>query len=70
MEREQSDIQARWSEAADDLETVQVRPTKSNIFVEAWGVVWVPYWDIVYQDGATARQLSLAAFESKGAALP
>jgi hypothetical protein len=63
LEHEKLEIQSRWSGAADDLETIQIRPTKSDIHVEAWGVVWAPYWDIVFEDRGTEKQLSLAAFE-------
>jgi hypothetical protein len=64
LEREQADVRARWSEAADDLETVEIRPRKSDIFVMAWGVAWMPYWDIVFTDRGRRRQLSLDAFEA------
>ena len=68
LEAEQTEIQERWSDIADDFEDVQARPTKSNIFVEAWGVLWVPYWDISFEDRGGARHLSLAAFEAEGSA--
>ena len=68
LEAEQTEIQERWSDIADDFEDVQARPTKSNIFVEAWGVLWVPYWDISFEDRGGERHLSLAAFEAEGSA--
>jgi hypothetical protein len=64
LERDRSEVQSRWAEAADDIETIMVRPTKSNIYVEEWGIVWVPYWDIAFEDGGVEQQLSLSAFES------
>ncbi len=68
---EWAEIEARWQEAAERLEqeiqTVQVRPRKSDIFVDAFGIAWLPYWEIVYQDDAAyppvERQASLRAFE-------
>jgi hypothetical protein len=62
LERERAKVHARWSEAADDLETVRLRPTKADIYVQDWGVVWVPYWDIVFEDRGSEHRLSLAAF--------
>jgi hypothetical protein len=64
LEEEIEAVKARWSETAEGLDTVSLRPRKSDIYVEAWGVAWAPYWDIVYEDDGVARQLSLAAFEA------
>jgi len=51
-------------ETADDLDTVQLRPRKTDVFVEACGVVWMPYWDVLFdEDGAKERLLSLPAYE-------
>jgi hypothetical protein len=61
-EREQASIQQRWAEITDDIETIQVRPRKSDVFVETWGVVWLPYWEVVYQERGEIKRLSLAAF--------
>jgi len=63
LERERAEIQARWSEAADDLETVHVRPRKADVVVEAWGVIWLPYWGILFDEDGVERLLSLPAFE-------
>jgi chromosome segregation ATPase len=64
LERERAEIQSRWVEAADDLETVLVRPRKTDIYVEEWGVVWVPFWDVVIDERGMMQQLSLPAFET------
>jgi hypothetical protein len=63
LERERSEVQSRWAEAADDIETIVVRPPKSDIYVEEWGIMWVPYWDILYEDRGIEQELSLPAFE-------
>jgi hypothetical protein len=67
MEGEKQQIQARWKEAAerldDELQTIQVRPRKADVFVEDWGVIWVPYWDVLFEEGGVQRHISLAAFE-------
>jgi hypothetical protein len=62
LERDRAEIEARWSEAADDLETVVLRPHKTDIFVQEWGVVWVPYWDISFEERGAMQRLSLPAF--------
>lgn len=69
---EKAEIEARWQEIAEHLDqevqAVQVRPRKTDIFVEAFGIVWLPYWEIVYEDDSgyppVERQMSLCAYES------
>jgi hypothetical protein len=60
-EREQAEIQARWAERTDDMRTIQIRPRKSDIFVEAWDVVWLPYWEILFQEKGGTEHLALPA---------
>jgi hypothetical protein len=62
-ERAELETQQRWSAATDNMQTIQIRPRKSDVFVETWGVVWLPYWDLVYQAKGGMQALSLAAFE-------
>jgi hypothetical protein len=65
-DRTELEIQQRWSAITDDIQEIQIRPRKSDVFVETWGVVWLPYWDLVYQEKGGAQVLSLAAFEVEG----
>jgi hypothetical protein len=65
-ERDQAAIQQRWAEITDDIETIQIRPHKSDVFVETWGVVWLPYWELTYQERGESKRLSLAAFGEAG----
>ena len=65
-ERDQAAIQQRWAEITDDIETIQVRPRKSDVFVETWGVVWLPYWELTYPERGEIKRLSLAAFGEAG----
>jgi hypothetical protein len=68
IETQQSEIQDRWQEIAErldqELQTVLVRPRKADIFVEAFGVIWMPYWQVCFDDRGIERQMSLDAFES------
>ena len=68
MEQEQNEITNRWQEVAEkldrELQTVLVRPRKADIFVEAFGLVWMPYWEVSFDDLGRENQVSLDAFES------
>lgn len=69
-EIETQEARARWEEAVEDLDgalqTIRVRPRKADVYVEDWGVAWLPYWVIVFEEQGAQKQLSLAAFESVG----
>jgi hypothetical protein len=38
------EINSRWGESVNDTSEVTVTPKKSDIFVELFGVAWVPYY--------------------------
>ena len=70
LEEKAVEIQEQWAEVAErldsDLQTVQIRPRKSDIFIQAFGVAWVPFWQIQFEEQGAEQQLSLCAFESEG----
>jgi len=45
-EREQliEEISDRWGDIVNDISEVTVTPTKTNIFVDLFGVAWLPYY--------------------------
>ncbi len=53
-------IEREWSEKASEIEEISLTPLKKDIFVELFGVAWVPYY-IVEMDG---RRQSICAFSS------
>ena len=69
-EREEAAIHARWSEAADEMQTIHVRPRRCDVFVETWAVAWLPYWDILIDEKGGMQKLSLAGFRLTGESWP
>jgi len=59
-EREQTvkEIKDRWGDIVNDITEVTLAPKKTNIFVELFGVAWVPYY-LVESGGQT---IELPAF--------
>lgn len=58
-------IRAKWADVLEQIETVAIRPLKSNVRVLTFGLLWVPYWAITYRDelaGSTGTVV-LPAFE-------
>jgi hypothetical protein len=64
LEEELAEENERWAEAIEAVEPLEVRPTKSRIFVERFGLAWAPHWEVAYEDERTGtlRMLSLPAF--------
>jgi hypothetical protein len=62
LEREREDIAReisdRWGNVVNDIEEVSVKPKKTDIFVDLFGVAWKPHY-IVRAGGET---LELPAF--------
>lgn len=54
LKQEQDDaiqqVKDRWAEAAQNITEVPVSPYKKDIFVELFGVVWLPYY-LILDDG-------------------
>ena len=49
MTEELQELEATWEDVADKVTEVPVSPYKKNIFVEIFGVVWLPYY--AFEDG-------------------
>jgi hypothetical protein len=54
-------IEKEWASKASEIEEIAITPLKKNIFIELFGVAWVPYY-IVEMDGRNQR---ICAFGSK-----
>ena len=50
MQKALDEVTERWAATLDEIEEVEVRPTKTNIRVEAFGLAWVPSWYLVYEN--------------------
>ncbi len=39
-------LKEKWNKITEDISSITVVPTKTNIFVDAFGVIWLPYYQI------------------------
>ncbi len=65
QEQEQAleQVRAKWADEAMQLEQVEQRPRKSDIHVDAFGLTWVPFWFVTYEDErSVAHQEKLPAY--------
>jgi DNA repair ATPase RecN len=59
---ELQELTEKWAEAATQIEEFKLNPLKKNIFVEAFGLAWMPYWRILINE----RPLEVPAFSPEG----
>ena len=43
-ENEQKELEEKWARVVDDETEVPVNTTRSNIYIDFFGVAWVPYY--------------------------
>lgn len=44
MKQTVQEINDRWGDIVNKVEELEIRPAKSNIYVELFGVAWMPYY--------------------------
>jgi hypothetical protein len=59
---ELEELNEKWAEAATTIEEFKLNPLKKNIFVEAFGLAWMPYWRLLINE----RPLEVPAFSTEG----
>ncbi|MGD8604261.1 MAG: DUF87 domain-containing protein [Anaerolineales bacterium] len=59
---ELQELNDKWAEAATQIEDFKLNPLKKNIFVEAFGLAWMPYWRLLINE----RPLEVPAFSAEG----
>lgn len=47
-EKEEKAIEEKWARMVDDESEVTVNTTKSNIYIDLFGIAWVPYYQVEY----------------------
>jgi hypothetical protein len=63
LEEEIAQVTEYWAETIDAVEKVEVRAKKGDISIEAFGLAWVPHWQVTYEDKGVTQQLSLTAYD-------
>ncbi|NMC53010.1 MAG: ATP-binding protein [Chloroflexi bacterium] len=61
LEEAKVEVQAKWTELVDDITEVPVSPMKKDIFLDLYGIAWLPHYLI--QDGE--RVLEVPAFKAE-----
>jgi len=59
-EEQAAEINARWADTLEGIETVEITPRRADVRVEFCGLAWVPAWQVTLEDG---RRLDLPARE-------
>ncbi|MCD6518307.1 MAG: hypothetical protein J7M05_00075, partial [Anaerolineae bacterium] len=63
QEKALEEVRQEWAGVAEAIEETALRPKKSDIRVEAFGLAWVPHWVFIYRDArGQRRQESVPAY--------
>lgn len=58
-------VRERWADAALRLEETPLRPKKTDIRVEAFGLAWVPCWVITHETGRGTSTVRVSAYPAE-----
>jgi hypothetical protein len=51
LDQKTQEITSRWGALVDDVEEVSLTPRKSDIFIDRFGVAWMPFYQVKTKDG-------------------
>jgi hypothetical protein len=60
MKQSIAQVESEWKDKLSEISEIKITPLKKDIFVELFGIAWVPYY-LVEMDGRTQR---ICAFNS------
>ena len=52
-------VNAKWSSSSNQVSEIPLAPTKSNIFMDVFGVVWLPYYAVSF----SGQSMEIPAFK-------
>jgi hypothetical protein len=56
-------VRDRWEEALVEFEEVPIKPRRTDVQINLFGLAWAPHWQITYQDrGGGARTELVPAY--------
>ena len=59
-EEQAAEINDRWADTLEEIETVEITPRRADVTVEFCGLAWTPVWRVTLEDG---QRLDLPARE-------
>lgn len=63
LDAEADDITVKWAAGVDRVETIELKPRRTDVDVQLVALGWMPYWLVEY-DGATPSKELIAANEA------
>ena len=55
-----NDAKDKWSGIADEISEISIKPTKSDIFSDLFGVAWIPYYEVT----SNGKKVEIPAYKS------
>jgi len=63
LKAEADEIAQRWEAMQDDIEIYEVKPRRADVDVNLAALVWLPYWEILYDAGGRRVSDRIAAWK-------
>ena len=65
LKAEAEEISQRWEEMQEDTDTYEVKPRRSDVDVNLAALVWLPYWEIIYDAGGRRVSDRISAWQDR-----
>ncbi len=65
LKAEAEEISRRWEEMQDDIETYEVKPRRADVDVNLAALVWLPYWEVIYDAGGRRVSDRVSAWQKE-----
>jgi len=60
---EADEITQNWEEIQEDIEIYEVKPRRADVDINMTALVWLPYWEIIYETGGQRVSDRISAWQ-------
>ncbi|HJW84424.1 MAG TPA: hypothetical protein VJ754_08970 [Anaerolineae bacterium] len=66
LEEEIAEVTEKWLGALEQVEEIRLTPRRSDVSIDAFGLAWLPRWQVTVDQGGQKRTIELEAYSSTG----
>jgi hypothetical protein len=63
LEEERAEIAQKWADALEQVEEIRLTPRRADVSVDAFGLAWLPRWQVAIEVDGQKQQIELEAYE-------
>src|SRR4030065_2673891 len=64
LEEEIAEVTEKWLGALEQVEEIRLTPRRSDVSIDAFGLAWLPRWQVTVDQGGQKRTIELEAYGS------